>query len=276
MIRALTTILILLLAAALATGCRDEQKMDWQKTVAADTPEAYRAYIAKHPSGLQTDMAKYYLQQMSYRRAVHEQSLEAFNAYLAEYPNGNWAVNARAQRDAIISRLIEKIDDQTIAAARIRFETTNGPFTVRVFVDQAPRTSRNFIALVAAGFYNGLDFYHIEPKLMVQTGDPRGDGLGGPGYFIPFEQNGLKHSRGKVAMWHTPVDQSTAGSQFYICLTDLPDRDGKFSVFGEVLDGMTMLDEISQAATRGAESLPNRPVAPVKIVRTVTEGITLK
>ena len=267
----------LLLLVAVAACSKDKRDYDWEKTINQDSPEAYRAYIAKHPDSQYLEMAKYHLERMVYRKAMNENTVAAYTRYLAEFPKGHWADNARNARATLISSQLRQMPDDKLAAVRVRFETDRGAFTVRVFPDKAPLTSRNFVSLAAGGFYDGLTIHRVEPKLLVQSGDPRGDSLGGPGYFIPFENTGIKHVRGALVMWHLPVDPNTAGSQFYICLADLPDRDGKFAVFGEVVDGLPKLDEISQAESTGPKgSPPFQPKTPIKIVRTVTEGMEVK
>lgn len=123
----------------------------------------------------------------------------------------------------------------------------------------APLTVANFKELIGKKFYNGLRFHRVFPSTLVQTGDPKsrwGDadrsGTGGPGYTIPSEV-GLKHTRGAVAMSRLAdtINPSRAsnGSQFYACLTPMPKLDGKYTVFGEVLEGLDVLDAISNQQT---------------------------
>ncbi len=123
----------------------------------------------------------------------------------------------------------------------------------------APLTVANFKDLVGKKFYNGMRFHRVFPSTLVQTGDPksrRGDadrsGTGGPGYTLPAEFGG-KHVRGAIAMSRLgdTVNPSRAsnGSQFYVCLTALPKLDGKYTVFGEVLEGLDVLEGISNQQT---------------------------
>ncbi len=113
----------------------------------------------------------------------------------------------------------------------------------------APKTVENFEKLAAKGFYNGLTFHRIEkdPKpFVVQGGDPKGDGTGGPGYQIPDEfTTQKKHLRGTVAMAHSAAPNS-AGSQFYICLDEASFLDGKYAIFGQVVEGMELVDQIAK------------------------------
>ncbi len=123
----------------------------------------------------------------------------------------------------------------------------------------APATVANFKELCAKKFYNGMRFHRAFPGTLVQTGDPKSrhgeaerSGTGGPGYTIPAELGG-KNVRGTVAMARLPdnVNPSRAsnGSQFYIALTPLPKLDGKYTVFGEVLEGLDVLEAISNEPT---------------------------
>lgn len=125
--------------------------------------------------------------------------------------------------------------------------------------ESAPYTVENFKTLVRKKFYNGLRFHRIFPNSFVQTGDPssrRGQtektGTGGPGYTLPAEIK-LKHNKGSVAMARLPDKINPAknsnGSQFYICLTPLPKIDGQYTVFAQVLEGLEVLEAISNEPT---------------------------
>ena len=126
---------------------------------------------------------------------------------------------------------------------------------IGLYDDAAPATVANFKELCRKRFYNGMRFHRVFPSALVQTGDPmsrRGvadrSGTGGPGYTIPAEL-GRNHVRGTVAMSRLgdTVNPSKAsnGSQFYVCLAPMPKLDGKYTVFGEVLEGLDVLDSIS-------------------------------
>ena len=128
-----------------------------------------------------------------------------------------------------------------------------------LYDDAAPATVANFKELCRKRFYNGMRFHRAFPITLVQTGDPMSrhgvadrSGTGGPGYTIPAEL-GRNHVRGTVAMSRLAdvVNPSKAsnGSQFYVCLTPLPKLDGKYTVFGEVLEGLDVLDFISNQPT---------------------------
>ena len=118
-----------------------------------------------------------------------------------------------------------------------------GEITIEFFPEDAPKTVENFVKLARKGFYDGLTFHRVEPGFVVQGGDPKGDGSGGPGYTIKAEFNKQAHLRGTVAMARTN-DPDSAGSQFYICFKPAPFLDGKYTVFGQVVKGMEVVDRI--------------------------------
>jgi peptidylprolyl isomerase/peptidyl-prolyl cis-trans isomerase B (cyclophilin B) len=118
-----------------------------------------------------------------------------------------------------------------------------GEIRVEFFPGDAPKTVENFVTLAKKGFYDGLTFHRVEPGFVVQGGDPKGDGSGGPGYKIKAEFNKQKHVRGAVAMARSQQPDS-AGSQFYICFKPAPFLDGQYTVFGQVVSGMEHVDKI--------------------------------
>jgi peptidylprolyl isomerase/peptidyl-prolyl cis-trans isomerase B (cyclophilin B) len=109
----------------------------------------------------------------------------------------------------------------------------------------APKTVENFVTLAGKGYYDGLTFHRVVPDFVVQGGDPKGNGQGGPGYTIKAEFNKQKHVRGSVAMARSQ-DPDSAGSQFYICYGATPHLDGQYTVFGKVVSGMEHVDRITQ------------------------------
>lgn len=171
--------------------------------------------------------------------------------------------------------------DMSQNTAHLRIEVNGKIKTVVIQLnpDAAPRTVENFKTLVASGFYNNLAFHRVIPNYLVQTGDPgsknfRGKGkwgLGGPGYTVPAEI-GLKHKRGSVAMARLGNDlnpsKESNGSQFYIALADLPSLDGQYSVFGEVISGIEVLDEMATVPT-DANDIPTQrtEVYDLRLVR---------
>ena len=132
-------------------------------------------------------------------------------------------------------------------------ETTLGTVEVELFEDKAPITAGNFIKLANAGFYNGIIFHRVIPKFMVQTGDPKGNGTGGPGYSIKDEFGpGLKHSKpGILSMANS--GPNSGGSQFFITTVPTPWLDGKHAIFGQVVKGQDIVEKISNAPRNGMD-----------------------
>ncbi len=122
--------------------------------------------------------------------------------------------------------------------------TSKGTIVFKFFPNDAPETVENFQKLTNEKFYDNLKFHRVVPNFVIQGGDPNGDGTGGPGYKIPAEFNPRPHLEGTVAMARSQ-DPDSAGSQFYICLDALPQLDGKYTVFGQVTDGLEIVHEIA-------------------------------
>jgi cyclophilin family peptidyl-prolyl cis-trans isomerase len=148
-----------------------------------------------------------------------------------------------------------------VAIVQIQFpkEKQTRQVVIGLHDDSAPYTVENFKKLIQKKFYNGLRFHRAFPGTLVQTGDPasrwgQGDktGTGGPGWTLPAEIK-LKHTRGALAMARLPDKINPAknsnGSQFYVCLAPMPKLDGQYTVFGTVLEGLDILEEISKAPT---------------------------
>jgi HEAT repeat protein/cyclophilin family peptidyl-prolyl cis-trans isomerase len=123
-------------------------------------------------------------------------------------------------------------------------ETRLGTIEIELNMTDAPVTSLTFMELARAGFFNGLKVHRLVPNFVMQAGDPRGDGQGGPGYAIRDELGMLPFVRGTVGM---AIDwRDTAGSQFFITLSPQPHLDGKYTVFGRVVQGFDLLDAVAQ------------------------------
>ena len=126
-----------------------------------------------------------------------------------------------------------------------------GVMKVELYPDKAPNTVNNFLSLAGKGFYDGLIFHRVIPGFMIQGGDPKGVGIGGPGYSIRGEfrangfQNALKHDRGVLSMARTLAPNS-AGSQFFIMHEDAPHLDGQYAAFGKVIEGIENVDKIAR------------------------------
>jgi len=139
--------------------------------------------------------------------------------------------------------------------------TKFGNIKIELLPEAAPNHVRNFIKLAGSGFYDGTLFHRIIPGFMIQGGDPesRGNdrskyGTGGPGYMIPAEFNDRPHVRGTVSMARSQ-DPDSAGSQFFIVVEDATYLDGQYTVFGKVVEGMQVADEIA-AQSRDGNDIP--------------------
>ncbi|MGA1820896.1 MAG: peptidylprolyl isomerase [Thermoplasmatota archaeon] len=140
--------------------------------------------------------------------------------------------------------------------------------TIKIFLDEAkaPITVANWISLNNRQFYNGLTFHRVIQDFMIQGGDPSGDGTGGPGYTIESEaDNGLQHDRGAIAMAKKGDDVRMSGSQFYIVqgANGAHHLDGQHTVFGNVVEGMEIVDQIASASTNANDA----PLTPIIIER---------
>jgi HEAT repeat protein/cyclophilin family peptidyl-prolyl cis-trans isomerase len=183
----------------------------------------------------------------------------ALNEALAD---PDWAVRVRA------AALLKELDPATDADTRIRpapgrnaadvyeaarlltppvstqvfIDTDRGSIQIELAVLDAPLTVENFVQLARTGFFDGLTFHRVVPDFVIQGGDPRADGEGGPGYTIRDELNQRPYVRGVVGMaldW-----EDTGGSQFFITHSPQPHLDGRYTVFGRVLTGMDVVDQI--------------------------------
>jgi len=152
-------------------------------------------------------------------------------------------------------------------------ETSLGSFEVTLDEKAAPLTVANFVKLANQGFYNNLTFHRIVAGFMIQGGDPKGDGTGGPGYTIPAEI-GLKHTAGAIAMARTGdavnPTKASSGSQFYVTLAPQTSLDGQYTVFGYVTSGMDVVTKIGHVPVKvnsatGEQSVPLTPVIINKI-----------
>ncbi len=123
-------------------------------------------------------------------------------------------------------------------------ETDKGNIVLELFEKDAPKTVENFEKLINKGFYDGLTFHRVLPDFVIQGGCPKGNGTGGPGYSIKCETKGnpRKHGKGALSMAHAGKD--TGGSQFFITHSPQPHLDGVHTVFGQVIEGMDVVNKI--------------------------------
>jgi peptidyl-prolyl cis-trans isomerase B (cyclophilin B) len=167
------------------------------------------------------------------------------------------------------------LDTLPVAVLRVR---DRGEIRIALRPDLAPQTVANFEKLAAERFYEGITFHRVIPDFMIQTGDPlskdrdpRNDGMGGPGYEIPDEINGIHHRRGIVSMAN--AGPNTGGSQFFIVVAEAPQLDTKHTAFGRVVAGMEIVDAIvsTERDQYGRHGPPDRPMKDV-----VIESLTIE
>ncbi|MBI4533555.1 MAG: peptidylprolyl isomerase [Candidatus Melainabacteria bacterium] len=163
--------------------------------------------------------------------------------------SGVTALSGEHGKDKI---LIGKKEKMTTTDPTVVMETTKGTIKIQVFKNDSPITANNFLDLVQRGFYNGLTFHRYEPGFVIQGGDPKGDGTGGfidpqtkTERRIPLEvKPGLRHdSQGVLAMARSS-DPNSASSQFYITLGAASFLDMQYAVFGKVIDGMSVVQQL--------------------------------
>ena len=144
-----------------------------------------------------------------------------------------------------------------------------------LYPDKAPQSVANFVELCGKGYYNGLIFHRVIPGFMIQGGDPKGVGIGGPGYHIKGEfamngwKNDLKHTYGVLSMARSMMPDS-AGSQFFVMTSDSPHLDGQYAAFGKVLEGM----EVAEDIVNTKRDMRDKPVVDqrMKSIRVETFG----
>jgi peptidyl-prolyl cis-trans isomerase B (cyclophilin B) len=144
----------------------------------------------------------------------------------------------------------------------VNVATSCGGFTITLDVKRAPKTTSSFASLARLGFYNGLTFHRIVPGDLVQGGDPRGDGSGGPGYTtVETPPGNLHYTRGVVAMGKTEIeDAGTAGSQFFIVTGPDAQLNPDYALVGRVTSGMDTADRIALVPTDPNTDAPVQPV----------------
>jgi peptidyl-prolyl cis-trans isomerase B (cyclophilin B) len=151
-------------------------------------------------------------------------------------------------------------------------ETKFGNIELKFFPDVAPNHVNNFIELAKKGFYDGTTFHRVIPGFMIQGGDPNSKnpdksshGMGGPGYSVKAEFNNKPHKRGTLSMARAASPDS-AGSQFFICVADAPFLDKQYTVFGEAVSGMDVVDKIVNQPRDSRDNPNERVEIKVKII----------
>jgi cyclophilin family peptidyl-prolyl cis-trans isomerase len=149
---------------------------------------------------------------------------------------------------------------------RLAFKTNQGDFTIELDREKAPCTSASFVGLTQKGFFKGLKFHRIVPGFVIQGGDPKGDGTGGPGYSTVDEPpQDTRYTKGVVAMAKTMTDpRGTSGSQFFIVTAEDAGLPPDYAVLGEVVEGLDVVEKIGRLG--GPDERPTKDV----VIETVT------
>ena len=174
-------------------------------------------------------------------------------------PLGTEGVKEMSPED--IQRIVAEYGDKVAVA-----ETDLGPIKFKFYPEDAPRTVENFAQLSGKGFYAGSPFHRVVKGFVIQSGSPDGSPGGGPGHTIPAEFNKRMHVEGTVAMARSN-DPNSAGSQFYVCLDKAPHLDGKYTVFGQVVEGIDVVKKIGEVET----DANSRPLEDI-----VLRGVTIE
>jgi len=146
----------------------------------------------------------------------------------------------------------------------VTLKTTEGDITLDLTASLTPKTVENFVTLANKGFYNNTIFHRVIKGFMVQGGDPKGDGTGGPGYKFDDEPFTGEYTRGTIAMAN--AGPNTNGSQFFIMHQDYP-LPKNYVIFGKVTAGIEVVDKIAESPVKtSASGEPSSPVTPVKIL----------
>ncbi|THB67682.1 MAG: peptidylprolyl isomerase [Desulfovibrio sp.] len=167
--------------------------------------------------------------------------------------------------------------DETAGEPVVVLSTTQGDIKIRFFPDVAPAHVESFLAHAESGYFTGTTFHRVIPGFVIQGGDPNSkdddptnDGYGGhssagPGTYLPAEFNSIPHERGILSMARSQHPDS-AGSQFFICVADVPSLDNQYTVFGQVVAGMDVADRIVNAPRDSRDRpLENQTVLNVTI-----------
>ena len=218
------------------------------------------AYVAAQPDATYSARAAMVSAMAAYGGG---EAVEAIRPALADK---DWAVRLRAAE--LLTKLdpasehrltirpvpsgpVAPYDDPALAAPptspHVFIDTQKGTIEFELAVLDAPQTTRSFMALARKGFFNGLQVHRVVPNFVLQDGDPRGDGQGGPGYSIRDELNERPYLRGTVGM--ALAGEDTGGSQFFITHSPQPHLDAQYTVFGHVVNGMDVVDRVQVGDT---------------------------
>ncbi|MHC4884272.1 MAG: peptidylprolyl isomerase [Planctomycetota bacterium] len=169
--------------------------------------------------------------------------------------SGDWSIRAgyRFSEEAAVSDPVAvSVDGE--GESIVQIQTTQGPMKARFFPEEALNHALHFAIRTRDGLYDDTLFHRVIPDFMIQGGDPEGTGSGGPGYVLPAEFNELEHKPGRLSAARRQ-DPNSAGCQFFLCHGTPTYLDGQYTVFGEVYEGLDVVDTIATTDT-GANDRP--------------------
>lgn len=211
-------------------------------------------------SAEQYDVRNYQQRQMDSSPAAHRLSVSAPQDSSSAEEQGS-QTEKKADQGETKQPPAMQIDQTKKYSAVVK--TGEGDIAIDFSMKKAPITVNNFVALARENFYSGLVFHRVMKGFMIQGGDPKGDGSGGPGYKFEDEKLEGKYARGTVAMANSGPNSN--GSQFFIIHQDY-DLPNKYVIFGHVSSGMEVVDKIASAETvDNGKGEKSKPVSPVKI-----------
>lgn len=206
-------------------------------------------------------------------RIISKRALMFAIAVLLALPASSFGFGpAGAKQGQVRHRSFSKAEVERMEKTTAVIKTTFGEIKLRFFPDVAPNHVNNFIELAKSGFYNKTVFHRVIPGFMVQGGDPNSrnpnrasHGVGGPPYVLKAEFNKRPHKRGTLSMARKG-DPDSAGSQFFICVADTSHLDGQYTVFGEVVSGMDIVDRIVRQPRDRRDNPLERVEVTVKVI----------
>jgi peptidyl-prolyl cis-trans isomerase B (cyclophilin B) len=179
---------------------------------------------------------------------------------------------SQAFPEELRSKAFTQGEIKVMEASKAVIHTDFGDITLKFFPKLAPNHVNSFMELAKKGFYDGTIFHRVIPGFVIQGGDPNSKshekarhGMGGPGYRLKAEFNSKPHKRGTLSMARSSHPDS-AGSQFFICVSDVPSLDEKYTVFGEVTQGMDVVDKIVSLPRDGRDNPLERVEITVEII----------
>jgi len=203
-----------------------------------------------------------------WKKAEAEGTIKAYDDYMTLYPDGKHSDQAVTKLVELWGEKVKEFKPEEMKDFKAVIETNRGIIKFKFFPEKAPNHCRNFIRLAMSHFYDGLIFHRVIEGFMIQGGCPDGTGTGGPGYNIDAEFNDIPHKEGTVSMARSR-NPNSAGSQFFICLERKRHLDGSYTAFGQVTEGLDVVQTIGKVQTGDRD----RPVQEQIMEKVYIEGL---